>query len=188
MSVSLIGGFAMPYAVNLLLDDDTAAPVRRLVRALSDALPGPDGFKAETHPPHLTLVVMPDRAEPDDIQTAAFDSLVLLAALPITMSGIGLFPQADALWLAPAATAPLLSLQQSLISALGNVPVDPRYRQGHWVPHVTIGRGGRGRLGETAAALAALWKEPITGFANRLELATFQPVKVLRSRELPPFG
>lgn len=178
----------MPYAVNLLLDDDTAAPVRRLTRMVEEALPGEGGFSVETHTPHVTLVVIPDEAVSEDIQTAAFDGLVLTTALPIVLSGIGFFPKANAVWLAPAATPQLIALQQSLISALGDLPIDPLYGPGHWVPHLSVGRTDMDRRGAVIDVLASLWEGPIIGFANRLELATFYPVNVLRSRELPPFG
>ena len=78
-------------------------------------------------------------------------------------------------------TETLLARQAALVAALG-APPHEHYRPGHWVPHVTLGHADA--LGRAMETLAPLWRGPVSGRLNRLELVRFRPVAVLRSLPL----
>jgi hypothetical protein len=80
-------------------------------------------------------------------------------------------------------TGELLARQAALVAAVPDTACHEHHRPGRWVPHVTLGHAeapGRG-----LEALAPLWRGPIRGRLDRLELVRFRPVAVLRSAALP---
>jgi 2'-5' RNA ligase len=106
------------------------------------------------------------------------------AALPISLSGLVVFPHpATTLWAAPVVTPALLARQAELHAALHDLPIHPHYRPDAWVPHVTLS----GALADPGAALTAvlkLWR-PLNGWLDRLDLVRFRPVQILQSHALP---
>jgi 2'-5' RNA ligase len=169
----------MPFAITLCLDPVSAAFIEHLWHDL--AAQGIDSDRRDLgYTPHITLVIYPDDVSIDVLQ-AAFDRVI--APLPVTFSGIGVFPgPTSILWAAPVVTPDLLRLQASVSGALPDLPVHPHYRPNAWVPHVTL-TGPMTDPGPALTALLAHWR-PTTGRLVRTELVSFRPVKVLRSRTL----
>jgi hypothetical protein len=61
---------------------------------------------------------------------------------------------------------------------LADLPGDPHYMPGAWVPHITLGSAA-----DPAAALAVLtpaWRGPIQGRFTHADLVRFRPVDILR--------
>lgn len=174
----------MPYAVTLRLDAASAAPIEAMWRALAEAGIDDDCLRLG-YPPHVTLAIYPDDAPVPQLET----TVALLAkewgALPVELAGFGIFPGPESvLWVAPVMTAGLLARQAALVAALHGLRCDAHYRPGHWAPHVTLGRVGA--LAPALEILAPLWPGAMAGRLERLDLAHFRPVTVLRSLALGP--
>jgi 2'-5' RNA ligase len=175
----------MPLAVTLRLDDKTAVPVERMWRALAEQT-GDDDALQLGYAPHLTLAVLPGANEIAEIEKASFELADNWDALPFTLAGFGIFPaRSPAIWIAPVATEPLLARHEALCAALAPNPIDPHYRPGAWVPHITLSQGVR-RVGPAVEAALSFWSGPIRGWADKVDLVRFRPVEILRSKTLPP--
>ena len=171
----------MPLAVTLRLDSVSADDVRRLLATLAAQGIADDVLRLD-YAPHVTLAVVPDAIGAAALQAAVAG--LAIPALAVEIPGFGVFAGPPAvLWLAPVATAALLHWQAALVAGLG--AVDPHYRPGSWVPHVTLAQAlpGLAAAGTALAALAACWR-PINGWLDRIEVLRFRPVEVLSSREL----
>src|SRR5215831_1766512 len=96
----------MPYAIELALDPDSAAAVRRIWRELAAA--GIEYMAASGAQPHVSLGIWEsidrDRAEAELARFAAETS-----PIPVTFASVGLFPRV-AVFLAPTVTVDLLEL------------------------------------------------------------------------------
>ena len=173
----------MPYAITLRLDDSAAT----LIEALQGALR--DGVAEHAYPPHLTLAVCPDEAAEDALRATLADVARHWGALPIRLAGIGLFPgDPTVIWAAPVVTEDLLRRHASLHAALPASLRHPHYRPGAWMPHVTLRQGGGLPTDRMMARLLPLWRGPIAGVADRVELVRFAPPTVLWSRQLGEGG
>jgi 2'-5' RNA ligase len=164
----------VPLAVTLRVDDRAAERLDALRLAARDATDPPH----HGYPPHLTLAVVPE-----DTVAAAEAALRRLSdgwdRLPLRIAGLGAFPApVPVLWAAPVVTAELLARQEALCNALAGVPIDPHYRPGAWVPHVTLGEGRD--LGDASLARHG----PIEARLERVELVAFPPPAVLRTEML----
>jgi 2'-5' RNA ligase len=171
----------VPLAVTLRVDDRAAERLEALRLAARDATDPPH----HGYPPHLTLAVVPE-----DTVAAAEATLRRLSdgwdRLPLRIAGLGAFPApVPVLWAAPVVTAELLARQEALCNALAGVPIDPHYRPGAWVPHVTLRQGGTAPMAEALDRVLSLWDDPIAGWLDRVELVAFPPVRVLLGRALP---
>jgi 2'-5' RNA ligase len=172
----------MPLAVTLRLDDAAAAPILAMWRALAEGGVD-DGCLRLGYPPHVTLAVWPEEAPVEPLAAAVGRFGAEWGALPVALAGFGVFPGAPAVvWAAPVATETLLERQAALVAAVPGTPCHPHYRPGHWVPHVTLGQTDA--LGRAMEALAPLWRGPLPGRLDRLELVRFRPVEVLRGLPL----
>lgn len=87
------------------------------------------------HRPHLSLAVA-DEFRPGPV-AAALGTLPL--PVPVSFQHVGVFP-GGVLWLGPAPTRALLSLQQEAVARLdtAGIPIWPLYRPDAWVPHSTL--------------------------------------------------
>ena len=177
----------MPLAVTLCLDPAAAGRVERLWQALFDRL-GEDDTRSLGYRPHVTLAILPDSAP-----LAPLDAAVRIlataaeAAIPITLSGLAVFPGTPpVLWAAPAPTRRLLALHARLLAALDTLPVHPHYRPGAWVPHVTLAKNSRADAHALLQAALPAWDGPVHGLLDRIDLVRFRPVEVLHSEALGP--
>jgi len=175
----------MPLAVTLRLDDGTAGSVTRICHALAEQT-GDDNALRLGYAPHITLAVLPDNVAIATIETMVFELLDTWDALPLTLAGFGVFPMPPpVMWMIPVATQPLLARHGALHSALAPHAVDPHYRPGAWVPHLTLSRGTRS-VARAIDVASSLWGGPIKGWADRVDLVQFDPVDVVRSKTLRP--
>ena len=175
----------MPFAVTLPLDGVAASVVERLWQALAQQ--GDDDSLRLGYAPHITLAILPD-----DVAAGAIDAAmhgVAAAHGPVAgkLAGIGIFPATPpVLWAVPVVTTALLGLHKALVDALAPLDMQPHYRPGAWVPHVTLGKNGRLPAGQAADILSAAWTGPMAFTLARMELLRFRPVQVLSAVALPP--
>jgi 2'-5' RNA ligase len=174
----------MPFAITLHLDPASAGRIDNLWHVLAA-----EGIDADRHdlgyPAHITLAIYPDGTPRDRLQAALTHATASWRTLPITLSGIGVFPGTfSILWAVPVVTRDLLTLHACLAEALPDLSVHPHYRPDTWIPHVTL----TGPLPDPEPALKALlgrW-QPLTGTLVQADLVRFRPVEVLQSHALPP--
>jgi 2'-5' RNA ligase len=172
----------MPYAVTLGLDPVAAAAVSGLLVRLADAGVADDILRLG-YAPHVTLAVYPEAVGAAALR-AAIDGLSW-AAVPVSFPALGVFPGPPwVLWLAPVVTARLLQMQAELLATAP--AVEPHYRPGAWMPHLTLTEelADGAAAGRALAVLAEEW-QPVAGVLERVELVHFRPVEVLASRRLP---
>jgi 2'-5' RNA ligase len=174
----------LPYAVTLRLDTDAAAPVEAMWRALAAHGVADDGLRLG-YPPHVTLAVLPDDAPSDALDAAVAALAGRWHALPVTLAGFGVFPGPPAcLWILPVPDAALLARHADTLAALPGLDCDRHYRAGAWVPHVTLAAAASSPA-RALEVLTPLWRGPVPGLLDRLDLVRFRPVEVLRSHPLP---
>ncbi len=170
----------MPIAVTLRLDDEAAERIDALRRAARDPADAPH----HGYPAHLTLAVLADAVLPA-VEAALPRAIADWRRLPVSIAGLGLFPSPlPVLWAAPAATATLFAWQEAVCMALDGLPLDPHYRRGAWVPHVTLREGGAAPMTEALGRAWSAWDGPISAWLDRVELVAFHPVRVIRSHGL----
>ena len=173
----------MPIAITLRLDPLAAAAVKDMWRILAEA-----GIATDRHdlgyPPHITLAIYPDEVADNAVQAAFVRVTAQWRALPVKLGGLGIFPAPSSiLWAAPVVTAELCACHAMVCEDKADLPIHPQYRQGAWMPHVTLS----GAIEDPERAIAVLrpgW-QPVAGFLDQVELVRFHPVEVLRSRHLP---
>ena len=169
----------MGFAVELHLDEASAAVVRSLWRRLAAAPIGaaPHGAGAR---PHVTLAVA------DGLDLPAAERLIADLArstrpLPVTFSSLGVFATDPAvLFLAPVVTRELLRLHKQFHAHFGAVADRPwpYYAPGAWVPHCTLAeRFPRASLGLAAATAAEAVALPLAGRLDRVGIVQFRPVQ-----------
>jgi 2'-5' RNA ligase len=181
----------MPYAVTLRLDAASAAPVEAMWRALAGAGLHDDSLRLG-YPPHVTLTIHPDGVDAARLAEVVARVALGAEALPLRFAGFGVFAApAPVLYLAPVVTPALLLRQQAVADAVSDLPSDPHYRAGVWVPHVTLakggGAGGPGWTGRALDCLAPLWSGLRPGHAASIDLVHFRPVTVMQAWPLPPW-
>jgi 2'-5' RNA ligase len=175
----------MAFAVTLRLDDETAAPVERIWRALADRTGDDDALRLG-YPPHLTLAVLPDSVAIASGEEVVFELIDAWDAVPLTLAGFGVFPVSPpVVWIIPVVTELLLARHGVLHAALAPHTIDPYHRPGAWVPHITLSHGTRS-VARAIEVASSLWSGPIKGWADRVDLVRFHPVEVLRSKILRP--
>ncbi|MBR0679569.1 2'-5' RNA ligase family protein [Roseomonas eburnea] len=179
----------MPYAVTLRLDAAAARPIEAMWRALAEAGLHEDALRLG-YPPHVTLTIHPDGVDTQALRRDVARLAAAWAAVPLRFSGLGTFVAPEpVLWLAPVVTETLLAHHRSLSGALADLPCDPHYRPGAWVPHVTLAKGGAagdpGWMGRAFDCLAPLWPGVVPARADCLDLVRFRPVAVLACHPLP---
>ena len=160
----------MPLAVLLRVDAASSARVAAMRAAVTQEPPH--------HAPHITLVVASERVDApalaDDLRAAVVD----WTPMRLGFAAIALFP-GDVLWLAPAPTARLLEWHMRISALLPSMEVDPRYRPGAWVPHLTLAQDLTiDSASDAVRALSSGW-QPFTAELDRIELVRFAPVSVL---------
>jgi 2'-5' RNA ligase len=172
----------MRIAVTLCFDPACAVLLEGMWRTLAEQNIDSDRHQLG-YAPHITLAIYPDETLADQVGAALERIAPAWQALPIALAGLGIFPGATSiLWAAPVVTTELLNRHMDLQAALPGFPVDPHYRPGSWVPHVTLS-GALPDAGQALAVLTSRWR-PVSGFLSRLELVRFRPVELLKSHTL----
>jgi 2'-5' RNA ligase len=172
----------MAYAITLRLDTTAAVLVEAMWQVLASRGVSDEALRLH-YPPHLTLAVLADTADPEYLLAAARQCAARWRELPTTFASLGLFQGTPAtLFLAPVVTADLLARHAALLTALTGEPVDPHYQIGQFVPHVTLAKD----VVDPAAAVAALGRlpMPITAVLDRSDVVRFRPVEILESHTL----
>jgi 2'-5' RNA ligase len=172
----------MPFAITLRLDAEAASLVEAMWQTIASRGVSDDALRPG-YAPHLTLAVFPDSADQGRLTAVARSGAARWRALPITFASLGVFPGTPAtIFLAPVVTPALLALHAEVLDSLAGEPVDPYYRSGHWVPHVTLASD----LIDPAAVVAALDppRLPIDGVLSAVEVVRFRPVQILASHRL----
>src|SRR5260370_32673180 len=151
----------MPLAITLRFDPDTAFTVEEMWRTLSAK--GIDAARRQVgYAPHIALAIYPNDSPVDLLQAAVEQIAGHWQALPVTLSGFGIFPAPmTILYAAPIVTPALLARNAAIQAALPELQAHPHYRPDAWVPHVTL----TGALRDPTRALAALlplW-QPLNG-------------------------
>ena len=172
----------MPYALTLPLDVAATKRIQRMWHVLAEQAGADDAIRLG-YAPHFTLAVLPDTVPAAEIEDAAFRVAEKWAPFPVVLAGLGVFPGTPpVIWAAPAVTDSLLASHAALLQSLAPFAVHPRYKIGHWVPHVTLSQKGPSSAARAIEALTSAWDGPICTRLERIELVRFLPVKVLRSQ------
>jgi 2'-5' RNA ligase len=128
----------MSLAVCLLIDDPADAAIRKLWRRLEvTGVPSLATHTHGQHVPHLTLAALRSYRIPDVQQALA--GLPVAAPDVLHLDALGAFRRSRC-WLAPAASAALVTRQEAVVEAALGTGADlhRHYRPGAWVPHLTL--------------------------------------------------
>ena len=148
--------------------DDAVYAVRERVRALGVPLPD-----RPPHRPHFSLsAARVPRAELAAVVDVAAEVAARHEPVAVTLSEVGRFDPAGALWLGPSANRGLTELHAAGYAALRHAGLPPAFGErsapGHWVPHCTLAtRVATPRLRELHAALASEY-QPVRGIVDAL--------------------
>jgi 2'-5' RNA ligase len=172
----------MGYAITLRLDATAAVTVEAMWHALASRNLTVEALSLG-YPPHLTLAVFAEDANPERLLAAARECAGHWPKTPTTFASLGLFAgPPSTLFLAPIVTPELLARHATLLTLVAGEPIDPHYQRGQFVPHVTLASD----LTDPAVAVAALnpLPLPVTAILDRLDVVRFRPVEVLQSQIL----
>jgi 2'-5' RNA ligase len=167
----------MPYAITLLLDDESAARISAMYKRLSNLRISHDQVSLG-YPPHITLGVLDDAADPQELIDTLSATAIDWRPLSVPIVGFGVFPGTPlALWVCPAMTIELLDRYSALCAALPPSRLRDQYRAGRWVPHVTLAKDPS----TPSAALAAVQEMelPVHATLHEVQLIQFRPARVL---------
>jgi 2'-5' RNA ligase superfamily len=172
----------MPYALELALDDQSAAVVRALWRRAADVgFP----FMAESGAnPHVSIAIW------DEIDRSAMAEAIgrFAGATPVVdvvFPTMGSFPTTGVVFLALAENPRLLDVHarcHRALPALGR-GAWPHYAPGVWIPHCTLAMD----LGDAVERIHAMLQPaplPLRGRLERAELVEFRPVRHLMAAPL----
>jgi len=172
----------MAFAIELALDEISAAPVRALWRRLAEA--GIRFMADSGADPHLSLVIWDSL----DVPGAAGEVAALAAItapLALTFTHVAAFG-AEVVYLAPAPSAPLAELQAQVHARF--VPLGdrgwPHYAPATWVPHCTLAMDLGSVTAATALALASSLTVPLPARLVRMAVVEFRPVRERFARPL----
>ena len=167
----------MPYAITLLLDNQSAEKIYAMYKVLSDLKISHDQINLG-YPPHLTLATLDDKADVQEI----VDNVSYIAgdwrSCSVNLVGFGLFPgMPSTLWVCPAMTAELFQRHAALCAVLPASLLKDYYRPNRWIPHVTLAKD----LAKSSAALIAVQDLglPIKATFVEINLVQFRPPNVL---------
>jgi 2'-5' RNA ligase superfamily protein len=128
----------MVAALEVYFDPTSTSRLRKLWDAMEDAgIPSLRDLTHGRHRPHLSLVAAPV-FDVGPVR-AALAGVDLAPPMTLKLDHIGVFP-GRVLWLGPAPRHDLLDHQAAVFRRLdaAGLPLDPYYRPGEWVPHVTV--------------------------------------------------
>ena len=172
----------MPYAISLKADNESASPLLDLWDEVSRFEDAPS-MRALGYPPHVTLAVYDTIAL--GVLSAALDSVAEgAAALRLTFDRLDHFEDPLVLRAAPCRNGALHRFHEAVHEAIGQALSHPHYRPGMWIPHCTLGQRIAPDMADAARAFA---RRPMREFEvvfDRVDCASFYPVKVVRERIL----
>lgn len=172
----------MPFAIELALDRESAAAVRTLWRRMAEA---GIRFMAESGAdPHVSLAIWDSlEVEPAIAEVTALAPAT--APVALTFTAVRTFG-AEVVYLALAPSQRLVDLQarvQARIGALGRRGW-PHYAPAAWVPHCTVAMDLGSVTLDTALAVAAGLKLPLSARLDRMAIVQFRPVRERYSQPL----
>ena len=152
----------MPYAVELVLDPESAATVRRAWRELADA--GIGDVAGSGARPHVTLGIW-DAIDHTSAEAAVTRFAAETAPVPLT--------------LAPTVTVDLLDLHARFHRRFDRLGQGSwaHYRQGIWVPHCTLATDMEPDQFAGALAIAGGVPLPLECRLVEVGIVEFRPVK-----------
>jgi 2'-5' RNA ligase len=176
----------MTYAVDLNLDAQSSATVRRIWERL--AAQGISDFMHRVEvSPHLCLAGYDDADEARLAEVFA-EFCEAAAPLPIEFHSVGVFPQPEpVLFLAPRPSAALMERHAAFhaLAEKAGLESHPYYRPANWVPHCTLAMRitseALPRAFAEIAELAEAW-QPLAATLNAAELVSYYPVRRLALR------
>ena len=145
----------MTQSLELLLDDQTEAAVRREWRLLANAgLPSQERHRSSTNRPHVTLAA--ESAIAPAVDAALADLVPARLPLDLHVGAMTLFGSDHVVLVRLVVpTRELLTLHAEVAEAVGADPASV-LAPGRWTPHVTLAtRLPRARIPEALAVLAA---------------------------------
>jgi len=167
----------MGFAVELQVDNESAASILALTAAIHRQCGGEDLTMAGGHP-HISLAGF-DQIALAQISARLADFAATTPAFAATLSSVGVFPNAGVVYLAPVVTQQLLTIHarfQRMLEPLG-LSSNPYYWPGSWIPHCTVGLN----LPVDAIGQAVLLCQQASVFGAvtlaRLRLIEFWPVR-----------
>jgi hypothetical protein len=172
----------MPYALELGLDDQAAAVVRRVWHDLEDV--GIAYMARSGARPHVSVGIW-EGLDPGAGEAELGLFAAASAPLPITLASVGFFPQV-AIFLAPTVTQQLLALQAELHRRFTRVGTSPweHYRPGAWVPHCTLATDFTPAQFARALEVVRRVALPIACRLVEIAIVEFRPVRTLAARAL----
>jgi 2'-5' RNA ligase len=149
--------------------DDAIYSVRERVREAGIALP-----PQPPHRPHFSMSAarVHRGAELDRVVAVSADVAAAFSPVPIIFTEVGRFGRAGALWLGPAPTRELPTLQRAVFRALKQAGWPPAFGERSaprlWVPHCTLAtRVPKPQLREVQDVISAGY-QPIRGIVDAL--------------------
>jgi 2'-5' RNA ligase len=172
----------MPYVVELALDAEAAAAVRRVWREMADA--GNEYMARSGVRPHVTFGIW-DTLEHDRAEAELTAFAARTAPVRLTFASVGLFPGV-AIFLAPTVTPELLDLHADFHRRWGGLGQGSagHYRPGGWVPHCTLATDLEPEQFGSALVIAGRVRLPIECRLVEIGIVEFRPLKQLVSHTL----
>jgi hypothetical protein len=176
----------MTYSIGAFFDIQTETEIRRVWKIMADSGIAEYLYQSDNRP-HITLTIFDDL---DLDRTSAM--LCNLAGeytrIPVSFQSISIFPNSNAVFLAPLVTPQLVKFQESVHKALisfANLPDYPYYLPGQWIPHCSIANymPPENLIPAVQKAIETL-SLPITGWITEVGLTSFRPVVHLMNCKL----
>ncbi|HET6224008.1 MAG TPA: 2'-5' RNA ligase family protein [Dongiaceae bacterium] len=176
----------MSYAVDLNLDAQSSAAVRRIWERL--AAQGISDFMARVDvSPHLCLA---SYEHADEVRLAEVFARFCedAAPLPVEFHSVGVFPRPEPiLFLAPRVSIALIDRHAAFhaLAEQAGLECHPYYRPANWVPHCTLAmRMAPVALPRALAEIAELGEawQPLSATLNAAELVSYYPVRRIELR------
>jgi 2'-5' RNA ligase len=163
----------MPYAIVMHIEETTAPRIAMLWDVLAQRnADGQVKFSDEqvrfNYPPHVTLAVVEETANPDLLVEALKPIVARWTALPISFDSIAVLPRVPVapMLARPNVTAEFLKLNKEVCDALPLDLISSYHRPKFWQPHVTLARDiSPEKLGDALAAVLQRW----SGFETTLD-------------------
>lgn len=131
----------MPFAVEMYMDRDSEAKIRRMWEALAGA-----GIKSSMlevgYRPHVSLGVC-EELDVDGLAKELSSFAESVSPFELTLSSLGLFPSSEGvIFLGVTPTQRLLDVNHDFHQFFGKYAKSQRnYQVGNWVPHCTLAFG-----------------------------------------------
>lgn len=176
----------MTYSIGVFFDPQTETEIRRIWRLMAENGIA-DYLHLSANRPHFTMTIFEDL---DLDKTGEVLCKLASRATPLDVSfqSIGIFPNTNAIFLAPLVTEPLLDLQKCLhleLVKFASLPENSFYLPGQWIPHCSIANYmPPENLVPAAKKAIENLTLPINGQIVELGLTSFSPVVHLMNCKL----